>query len=57
MMSGRTVLSIAHRISTVRASDSVAVLQGGKIVEQAPFDQLVAKQDSAFSELMKRQLQ
>jgi ATP-binding cassette, subfamily B, bacterial len=55
-MSGRTVLSIAHRISTVRASDEIAVLQDGKVVEQEPFEDLLSKSGSAFNELMQRQL-
>lgn len=55
-MNGRTVLSIAHRISTVRASDEIAVLQDGKVVEQESFDDLLSNPDSAFNELMQRQL-
>jgi ABC-type multidrug transport system fused ATPase/permease subunit len=39
--SGRTTLIIAHRLSTVRRADRIAVLEGGKLVEQgAPEDLL-----------------
>lgn len=30
---GRTVIVIAHRLSTVKNADSIAVIEGGKIVE------------------------
>jgi ABC-type multidrug transport system fused ATPase/permease subunit len=34
VLQGRTVLFIAHRLSSVRASDHVIVLRGGRVVEQ-----------------------
>jgi ABC-type multidrug transport system fused ATPase/permease subunit len=33
LMKGRTVLVIAHRLSTVRDADLIAVLEGGRVVE------------------------
>ncbi|MEJ5867072.1 ABC transporter ATP-binding protein [Pseudokineococcus sp. 5B2Z-1] len=39
---GRTTITIAHRLSTVRGADVVAVLDGGRVVEQGPPAQLLA---------------
>ena len=38
----KTVVVIAHRLSTVRNSDEIYVLKDGKIVEQGPYDELYA---------------
>ena len=42
-MAGRTTFVIAHRLSTVRRADSILVLDDGRIVEQGPFQELVAR--------------
>ena len=39
---GRTILIVAHRLSTVKAADSIAVLRNGRIVEQGTHDELIA---------------
>src|SRR4051794_40425571 len=38
---GRTVIAIAHRLSTVRHFDRVVVLQSGHVVQDGPPDQLM----------------
>lgn len=43
LMRGRTVLMIAHRLSTVKKADIICVLDGGKIIEMGRHDELVAK--------------
>ncbi len=41
---GRTVLAVAHRLSTIRAADAIFVLEAGRIVEMGTHDALVSKQ-------------
>lgn len=43
LMAGRTVLTIAHRLATVRNADRIAVLDRGRIVAIGPHDQLVVE--------------
>ena len=53
---GRTVLAVAHRLSTVQSADAVAVVAGGRVVELGPPQQLLAE-GGAFATLVRRQLQ
>ncbi|KAL0342444.1 UNVERIFIED_CONTAM: ABC transporter B family member 25 [Sesamum calycinum] len=43
LMKGRTVLVIAHRLSTVKTADTVAVVSDGQIVESGTHDDLLSK--------------
>ena len=42
MASGRTVLLISHRFSSVRSADRIFVLRGGRLVEQGTHEELLA---------------
>eukprot|EP00934_Nitzschia_sp_Nitz4_P000874 Nitzschia sp. Nitz4//scaffold22_size323478//202295//204295//NITZ4_000556-RA/size323478-processed-gene-0.106-mRNA-1//-1//CDS//3329543082//874//frame0 len=53
--SGRTILSVAHRLSTIRHASRIAVVQEGGIVQTGDFESLRSS-DGPFRELMKTQL-
>ena len=51
---GCTRLVIAHRLSTIRHCDRILVLDGGKIIEDGTYDELMG-QGGFFAELVERQ--
>lgn len=53
---GRTVVVVAHRLSTVKNADTIVVLAKGKIVEQGTHNDLTAKK-GAYYELVRDQLE
>ncbi|MDE6025939.1 MAG: ABC transporter ATP-binding protein/permease [Lachnospiraceae bacterium] len=44
LMKGRTTFIIAHRLSTVRNSDCIIVLEKGRVIERGPHEELIEKQ-------------
>ena len=55
LMEGRTVFIIAHRLSTVRNTSRIAVLNNGKIVELGTHDQLLKNDDGLYKKLYQNQ--
>ena len=53
---GKTVLLIAHRLSTVRKADKILVMDSGRIVEMGTHDTLVS-QKGYYYRLIKNQLE
>ncbi|XP_018605150.2 ATP-binding cassette sub-family B member 10, mitochondrial [Scleropages formosus] len=55
LMQNRTVLIIAHRLSTVQSADAVAVLDQGRVVECGQRAELLANSKGHFRRLMEKQ--
>jgi subfamily B ATP-binding cassette protein HlyB/CyaB len=53
---GRTVLIIAHRLSAVKAADTIIVLDRGQIVEQGTHTELVSKENGHYAHLHRLQM-
>ncbi|MBQ1537291.1 MAG: NHLP bacteriocin export ABC transporter permease/ATPase subunit [Ruminococcus sp.] len=51
---GCTRIVIAHRLSTIRHCDRILVLDGGSVIEEGSYDELIAK-NGYFAELVERQ--
>lgn len=52
---GRTVIAIAHRLSTVANSDTIVVLHGGRVVEQGTHAELLARPRGTYRRLAEMQ--
>jgi ATP-binding cassette subfamily B protein len=55
LMAGRTVITIAHRLSTLRNFDRILVLQGGKLIEDGAPEALMRSQ-GVYHDLVEREL-
>ncbi|UDF31307.1 UNVERIFIED_ORG: ABC transporter ATP-binding protein/permease [Roseateles sp. XES5] len=50
-MSGRTVVVIAHRLSTVVRADKIIVMQDGTVAEEGTHDELAARENGLYARL------
>ncbi|XP_052170494.1 ABC transporter B family member 2-like [Diospyros lotus] len=55
VMVGRTTVVVAHRLSTIRNADVIAVVQNGKIVETGSHDELITRPNSTYASLVQLQ--
>ena len=56
LMKGRTVIAIAHRLSTLKKMDRIVILENGKISEDGNPDDLLAKQNGVFKKMWDHQV-
>ena len=54
-MQGRTVIAIAHRLSTLRSFDRIVVMDRGRVIEDGSPDELL-RRDGPYRALMESEL-
>ena len=55
IMRDRTTIMVAHRLSTIRNADSIAVVQQGKLLELGTHEALMARPGGAYASLVRHQ--
>jgi len=55
LCAGRTTIIVAHRLSTIKSADKIAVVSHGEIVELGTHDELIKKSDGLYKELYELQ--
>ncbi|KAK6119264.1 hypothetical protein DH2020_046990 [Rehmannia glutinosa] len=55
VMVGRTTIIVAHRLSTIRNADIVAIVQNGAILETGSHEELISRPNSAYASLVQLQ--
>lgn len=53
LLRGRTGIIIAHRLATIRRADAILILEGGRIIEHGPREELAADPRSRLSVLLR----
>ena len=56
LQQGRTVIVIAHRLSTVHRANNIIVLEGGRVAEQGSHSELLALPGGTYKKLHEYQL-
>lgn len=52
---GRTTVIVAHRLSTIRNADMIAVVQAGQVIETGPHEDLIYRPNGAYATLVQLQ--
>jgi ATP-binding cassette subfamily B protein len=47
-VAGRTTIAIAHRLSTLQRANRLVVMDRGKVVEEGPHDELMAREGAYY---------
>ncbi|KAL6212777.1 hypothetical protein ACLB2K_017994 [Fragaria x ananassa] len=55
LMVGRTTILVAHRLSTIRDANKIALLQNGRVVEMGSHEQLIGTSGSLYKQLVRLQ--
>jgi ATP-binding cassette subfamily B protein len=55
LMRGRTVIAIAHRLSSLRNFDRIVVMQAGRVMQDGPPDKLM-RRDGLYRDLIQREV-
>ncbi|KAJ4899962.1 ABC transporter B family member 9 [Raphanus sativus] len=55
LMSNRTTVVVAHRLTTIKTADTIAVVHHGKIVEKGTHDEMIQDPEGAYSQLVRLQ--
>ena len=55
LLTGKTVLVIAHRMRTVEAADKIVVLSDGRVAEEGSPDKLLTKENGIFRRMTQLQ--
>ncbi len=55
IMEDKTVIAVAHRLSTLRQMDRILVMEAGEIIEDGTHDELIAMKDGHYAKLWKMQ--
>jgi ATP-binding cassette subfamily B protein len=56
LMKGRTVIAIAHRLSTLKKMDRIIIIKNGKIIEDGAPDTLLQRHDGIFKTMWEHQI-
>jgi ATP-binding cassette subfamily B multidrug efflux pump len=55
LMEGKTVIAVAHRLSTIAAMDRLVVMDKGRVVEEGTHKELLKKRNGLYASLWRRQ--